>query len=479
MLQPGLERHVAVIGLSALGPARIVAALFILLSFLALCAGTVRREARRRHAQRQAAHSLLPADGNAAPLLVVHASQTGTAEQLAWQTAQTLQLAGVPAQVAALAQLTRAALERVERALFIVSTYGEGDPPDTAAPFVRSAMLQADTSPRLGALHFGLLALGDSSYAQFCGFGRTLDHWLRRQGARPLFERIDADKVAETAIERWRQQLAHLAGTRDAPDWAGPAFTRWTLTARRHLNPGSAGEPVCHLELKPASTAPLPQWQAGDLLQLQIPGDPQPREYSIASIPADGSLHLLVRQARRADGSPGLASGWLLNTADIGEPLEARIREHRGFRLGDNARRALILIGNGTGLAGLRALLKAREAQPQAVDADRRCWLIFGERSAQHDALYQDDLLRWQRSGLLTHCAQVYSRDQPERRYVQHHLAESGDEIRAWLDAGAAIYVCGSLEGMAPQVDAVLEDLLGRPQLDALTVAGRYRRDVY
>ncbi|MGC4028798.1 MAG: sulfite reductase subunit alpha [Steroidobacteraceae bacterium] len=465
------------IWLSALGAARITTALLAMLLFAALCIATVRRERRRQRAELKLAESLLPAGDAAAPLLVAHASQTGTAEQLAWQTARALQLAGVAAQVCSLAAVTREHLQRAGRALFIASTYGEGDPPDAAAPFVRGTML-AGTGGSLAGLHFGVLALGDSSYQQYCGFGRALDQWLRDAGARPLFERIEADKVAEAAVEQWRQQLAHIAGTRDAPDWSGPEFGRWQLLRREHLNPGSQGEKVCHLELRPA-TAPLPGWEAGDLLQMRVPGDAQPREYSIASIPADGSVHLLVRQARRADGSPGHASGWLLTTAAVGDEFDARIREHRGFRLADNAQRALILVGNGTGMAGLRSLLKARATLPPASGADPRCWLIFGERSARHDAFYTTDIAHWQQEGLLTHCDLVYSRDQPQRRYVQHCLAERGDDVRSWIDAGAALYVCGSLKGMAAEVDAVLEDILGRARLDELTVAGRYRRDVY
>jgi sulfite reductase (NADPH) flavoprotein alpha-component len=462
--------------LSALGPARITGALLTLALFIALCAFTFWRERRRLRAQRQLSQSLLPSDEAGAPLLVAHASQTGTAEQLAWQTARTLQLAGVPTQVSSLAGLARETLQRASRVLFIVSTYGEGDPPDSAAPFVRRTMLAARGNGFAG-LHFGVLALGDSTYSQFCGFGRTLDQWLVEQGAKPLFERIDADKVDDAAIERWRQQLAHIAGTRDAPDWSAPAFERWVLSARQRLNPGSDGEVACHLELRPADGAALPDWHAGDLLQVRVPGEVQPREYSIASIPVDGCVQLLVRQARRADGSLGSASGWLLAIAAVGDVLEARLREHRGFRLGDNAGRALILIGNGTGIAGLRALIKSRAQSPTVPDP--RCWLIFGERSAQHDAFYAADIARWQQAGVLTRCDLVYSRDQPERRYVQHRLAECRDDVRAWIDAGAAIYVCGSLKGMASEVDAVLRETLGGERLDQLTLAGLYRRDVY
>lgn len=451
--------------------------MLVITLFSTLCLRVAARERRRQRAEQDLAASLLPANDANSPLLIVHASQTGTAEQLAWQTAGALQLAGVPAQVQSLATLARDTLQRVERALFIVSTYGEGDPPDAGAAFVRNTMLATD-GIALDGLHFGLLALGDSTYAQYCGFGRTLDEWLLARGAKPMFARVEADRAADSDIERWRQQLAHVAGTRDAPDWSGPAFEHWVLAARQRLNPGSDGEAACHLELLPAQGA-LPHWEAGDLLQVRVPGDAQPREYSIASIPAEGSVQLLVRQARRADGTPGTASGWLLAGAGTGDTMDARIRAHRGFRIEDNAGRALILIGNGTGIAGLRALIAARAAQPVSAANDPRCWLLFGERSARHDAFYSQDLRRWQSTGVLTHCDLVYSRDQPERRYVQHRLAECSEEIRLWIESGAALYVCGSLKGMAAEVDAVLENMLGRGPLDQLAITGRYRRDVY
>src|SRR5690606_35541534 len=124
-----------------------------------------------------------------------------------------------------------------------------------------------------------------------------------------------------------------------------------------------------------------PEWQAGDLAQLLVPADPQrPRDYSIASLPADGALHLLVRQQRREDGTPGLASRRLAeaplheggpdDASRCGEPLMLRIRPNRSFRLEGNAGRKLLLVGNGSGIAGLRALLKARAATRARAAAD-------------------------------------------------------------------------------------------------------------
>ena len=73
----------------------------------------------------------------------------------------------------------------------------------------------------------------------------------------------------------------------------------------------------------------------------------------------------------------------------------------------------------------------------------------------------------------------VFSRDQEQRLYVQDRLLGNADELRCWIDDGAAIYICGSLDGMAAGVDAALCEILGRDALDALAAAGRYRRDVY
>ena len=101
------------------------------------------------------------------------------------------------------------------------------------------------------------------------------------------------------------------------------------------------------------------------------------------------------------------------------------------------------------------------------------------ERSAAHDAFFDADIRAWLRQGWLEKLDLVYSRDQAERRYVQHRLAESATELKDWLDRGACIYICGSLAGMAPGVHQALITSLGESAVDALSVQGRYRRDVY
>lgn len=77
-------------------------------------------------------------------------------------------------------------------------------------------------------------------------------------------------------------------------------------------------------------------------------------------------------------------------------------------------------------------------------------WLLFGERNAAHDLLYGDELQAWQQGGVLQRLDLAFSRDAGGRVYVQDRLRQAGEELRQWVvGQGAAIYVCGSLQGMA------------------------------
>jgi sulfite reductase (NADPH) flavoprotein alpha-component len=444
-------------------PLRWGGALLLSASYLAMCAGTLRAARMRANAA--------AADGGAADWLVVYASQTGSAEHLARRSAELLATGGLAARAVCISSLDDDALRGASRILFIASTYGEGDAPDTAARF--AGRLMADGLD-LVHLHYAVLALGDRSYANFCGFGRALDAWLANARATPLFERIDVDRGNAAALENWQHHLIRLAGTIDAPDWEAPAYAHWRVVERELLNPGSAGAPLYRLALAPVDGV-LPAWEAGDLAQVSPPTDPDhPREYSIASVPADGRLELLVRLQRREDGSPGAASGWLCDDASSSDLVRLRIREHQRFRLGDNARRPILFVGNGSGLAGLRGLLRARIGL-----GVRENWLLFGERNAAHDFLLRGELEDWREAGWLDRLDLAFSRDQAERLYVQDVLRAQASTVREWVARGAAIYVCGSLQGMAGGVHVALGEILGDEVLDALGVEGRYRRDVY
>ncbi len=476
---------------------RWIVAACVVLAWLLLC-GWAWRRARCRQTHAAAALQGLDTPPSQDAMLVAYASQTGYAEALAGQTADALRAGGLTVRVAPLGQLDVARLAGYRRILFVASTYGEGDPPDAAAAFAGQAMqapareaspiqhaapahsgepAKPAASAPLAGVQYAVLALGDSDYAHFCGFGHRLDDWLHTQGAAPLFDLVEVDDGDPAALRHWQHHLGLLAGRSDLPDWQAPAYESWRLARRELLNPGSQGGPCYLLTLTPPDTG-APVWQAGDIAEigprLARGGPLQPhREYSIASLPADGALQLLVRQMRSADGGLGLGSGWLTHIAHPGDEIALRVRSNRNFHAPDDDR-PLILIGNGTGLAGLRALIKARLAA-----GHRRNWLVFGERNAAHDGFCREEIEAWRHTGMLARVDTVYSRDQAERRYVQHCLLEQAHRVQAWVDDGAAIYVCGSLQGMAGGVDAALRQTLGDERLQAMLHDGRYRRDVY
>lgn len=445
---------------------RLIAAGAVAGVYALFCAGIAVREALRAAAVRREAKAL--SQGAGEPLLVAYASQTGFAEELAHATAKALSGAGAPVTLRELSAVTAADL--TGPALFVVSTTGEGDAPDPARAFIRNVMKDG---AELSGLRYGVLALGDSSYAEFCAFGRSLDAWLARSGASPLFDRVEVDDGDSGALRHWQGQLALLTGVTDAPDWSRPAYGRWTLAERTLLNPGSPGGEAWRIRLEPPNDDAT--WQAGDILEIGPHNDPAlpHREYSIASLPSDRGVELIVRLMPRADGQPGLGSGWLCRFAAVGGTVEARVRTNRSFHAPD-AKRPLILIGSGTGLAGLRAHLKARAAQ-----GVRWNWLVFGERTAAHDYFHRAEIEAWQASGLLDRVDLAFSRDQVERVYVQHRLRAAADTLRRWVANGAAIYVCGSLEGMSRDVHAALVEVLGAETVERMMDEGRYRRDVY
>ena len=141
--------------------------------------------------------------GAGAATLVLYASQTGQAEALAWQTGGWLHAAGTPARVISLNEVDVDLLRRAPKALFIASTYGEGDAPDGASVFAERVM---GAQAELSSLRYAVLALGDRQYANFCRFGRLLDEWLHAAGATRSFERIEVDNAEAATLAAWQAQ---------------------------------------------------------------------------------------------------------------------------------------------------------------------------------------------------------------------------------------------------------------------------------
>jgi sulfite reductase (NADPH) flavoprotein alpha-component len=483
---------------------------------------------RTKRAVRDERARLSPAlqPAGAEPVLLTFATQTGHAERIALQTAAVLQSAGVAVVLQPLVRLSVDALQRYRKVLLVASTFGDGDPPDSLRAFARQFARQ--TGSGLQHVHYGLLALGDRHYANFCGFGRALDHDLRGHGAQALFPMIEVSNGDAGALARWQQSLADAFAVQvDTWQTHQPKvapFEPWRLVRRTLLNAGSQGAPLFEIELeRPASTA----WEPGALVELlprqagptverflrdtgldgrtlvRFDGHERtledalsrstlatatpaataqaladtlvpltPRSYSVASIEADGCVQLLVRQVRHDDGL-GIASGWLTASAPADAAIGLRLQPNPGFALVDDEV-PCIFIGNGSGFAGLRAHLRERARRGHG-----RNWLVYGERNAAHDSFCTTDIAQWQAAGALERVDLVFSRDQAQRRYVQDRLREAADALRQWVAGRAVIYVCGSLEGMAPGVDSALREALGEQVFDDLVAQGRYRRDVY
>jgi sulfite reductase (NADPH) flavoprotein alpha-component len=462
-------------------------------------------------------------------ILVAFASQTGAAERIAWLSANALAAsAGAKnfVRVAALGGLGAADLAEAGTLLVVTSTYGAGEAPDSARAFVKKQMAG---TPSLKGVRFGVLALGDRKYdATFCGFGRSVDRWLARAKAQRLFDIVCVDgDDDDAAMTTWCEQLTRLgADTSVAQLMPGPPQD-WVMAERRLLNPGSPGGETWHIALTPHNPAHL-GWTAGDIAEIwprnsqaavegflvrhQLDGNlsfkwrghwtylrdilahsrlPQPhevegisvqwlverlegfasREYSIASLPDSGRMELVVRKAVKDDGSLGLGSGWLTETSATGGVIKLRLRPNPNFQ--PPADGPQILIGAGTGIAGLRAHLLYRQKH-QLGEA----WLLFGERSRASDLYYGEELDAFARDGTLTRTDLVFSRDVAPKRYVQTLVAEEGAEIGRWVERGASILVCGGLEMAAGVQDALLA-ILGEEKLEEMTQGGLYRRDIY
>jgi sulfite reductase (NADPH) flavoprotein alpha-component len=214
------------------------------------------------------------------------------------------------------------------------------------------------------------------------------------------------------------------------------------------------------------------------------------RLYSVASSlrAHPGEAHLLVGAVRwesHGRRRAGVASTYFADRRKVGDRVRVYVKPNRHFALPADGSRPIIMIGAGTGVAPYRGFIEDRIE----TGADGKSWLFFGERNFTNDFLYQ---LEWQdhlAAGALSRIDVAFSRDQPEKIYVQHRIWQQREDLRAWLEEGAHIYVCGDEKGMAKDVDNTLVKILaeplkgdeeaGRAKLKELTKAGRYQRDVY
>ena len=133
---------------------------------------------------------------------VLFGSQSGNAESIAKRLVKEAKKQGYEATIAALEKASPAALAQEKCALIVTSTWGEGDPPDNAVKFWEQ--LKSENDLKLSSLNYSVLALGDTNYQHFCGFGKTLDSRLEALGAKRIFERVDCNVDFEAGAARWQ-----------------------------------------------------------------------------------------------------------------------------------------------------------------------------------------------------------------------------------------------------------------------------------
>ncbi|THD45909.1 MAG: sulfite reductase subunit alpha [Bradyrhizobium sp.] len=216
----------------------------------------------------------------------------------------------------------------------------------------------------------------------------------------------------------------------------------------------------------------------------------QPRLYSISSShnATPGKLSLTVDCVRYVVGKRkrlGLASTFLAERIQPGDPVQVYVQKAHGFALPQDPKVPIIMIGPGTGIAPFRAFLLDRKA----TGAPGKNWLFFGHQRSSCDFFYADELNAMKTAGLLTRMSLAWSRDGDKKFYVQDRMREVGRELWTWLAEGANVYVCGDAKRMAKDVERALVDIVaqhGARSTDEavsfvgeLKKKGRFQQDVY
>jgi len=490
----------------------------------------------------------------AEPITIVYASESGNSEKLAGDFAKAARKNGLKPAVIDMADLELAALTKAKRLVFIAATWGEGEPPGRAARAYNELM--GEGAPRLDGVEFGVLALGDTAYAEFCAVGRKIDERLAALGGKRVVDRVDCDLDFATLASRWIDNALKVLTPPDADrgrvievdfgkPGAAPANEIVEAEVAEHINLNSSrsDKETIHLALSFEGAAPA--YEPGDSLDLYVENDLAyvdellkaaglagdaalreellksrdvttlslktletyaektghqyvkaliadgqakewiagrqlidliatfpvtldaeklraltrplaPRAYSIASSRREvgEEAHLLISAVRYASHGrtrKGVASNYVAERLKRGERVRVKLRPNRHFAL-PAPDKDIMMVGPGTGVAPFRAFVQER----RATAAKGRSWLFFGDRQFTHDFLYQLDWQEALKDGALTRLDVAFSRDTPEKIYVQHKLWEKRRELIDWLDNGAHFYVCGDAKAMAKDVRATL-----------------------
>ncbi|MCM3781744.1 assimilatory sulfite reductase (NADPH) flavoprotein subunit [Neobacillus mesonae] len=148
-------------------------------------------------------------------ITVLYGSQTGNSSGLAKKVSKKLQEQGFEVTTSSMSDFKPNNLKKVQNLLIVVSTHGEGEPPDSAIAF--HEFLNSKRAPKLDSLRFSVLALGDTSYEFFCQTGKDFDKRLEELGGSRLTERVDCDVDFEESAAEWMNQVLSQLSAASSP----------------------------------------------------------------------------------------------------------------------------------------------------------------------------------------------------------------------------------------------------------------------
>jgi sulfite reductase (NADPH) flavoprotein alpha-component len=543
-----------------------------------------------------------PAPVSAGKLTVLYGTESGNSEVLADRAVKAAKKRGFQAVMKNMAEISLSELAKSTKLLVIVSTWGDGEPPETALTFYKEFM---NSDHALSDLRFSVCGLGDTAYEKFCQVGKDLDTRLETLGATRIFARQDCDVDYEDSYVSWLEgALSALAPVSAAAEFVAdvPVFTSSIEYGKKNPFPAETTEKVIlngegssketlHLEFSLAASGL--SYEPGDALAVipvnapemikdiiqaaKLTGNEEvevknagrklladalredyditalsravltklaeasnsaalrellaedakerlkefstgreiidalvefaphglsadaltgifrklpPRLYSIASSPlahAD-EVHLTVSAVRyetHGRKRNGVCSTYLADLVKTGDSAQVFVQPNKNFRLPADGSTPVIMVGPGTGIAPFRAFVEHRAA----LGSPGKNWLFFGDQHYTNDFLYQ---LEWQehlKEGTLTRLDLAFSRDQPEKIYVQHRMLQQAKDLYQWLEEGAHFYVCGEAARMAHDVHETLISIVesqagisreaAEAYVENLKKTKRYQRDVY
>ncbi len=539
---------------------------------------------------------------NSGKLMVLYGTESGNSEVLADRTVKSAKKRGFQAVMKNMSEISPTDLQKVSNLLVIVSTWGDGDAPETAVSFHKEFM---SSQLALGGVRYSVCALGDTAYEKFCQIGKDFDAKLESFGASRVSVRQDCDVDYEDSYASWLENaLAALAPT-SAPApvaFVSPASVPAVEYGKKNpfpaetlenliLNGEGSSKETIHVEFSLAGSGL--SYEPGDALAVlpvnapdvvkaiiqaaKLTGNEEievknvgtklladalredyditalsravltklaeasdsatlrellaedskervkeyndgreiidaivdfaphglsaaalsgifrklpPRLYSIASSPLahENEVHLTVAAVRydtHGRERKGVCSTYLADLVKTGDPVQMFVQPNKNFRLPADGSTPVIMVGPGTGVAPFRSFIEHRGT----LGSTGKNWLFFGDQHYTYDFLYQ---LEWQehlKNGTLTRLDVAFSRDQPEKVYVQDRMIQQAPELYQWLEEGAHFYVCGDANRMAHDVHEALISVVefqagisreaAEAYVEDLKKTKRYQRDVY